>query len=95
MKKSNYTVTVNAKTDENGKSVISVATPKGQEELNARQMAHVLIGGVTLLVKSCEKHDLGIKGYELMKEIYTHLEETFMGDEFADAKSMNVKKVQK
>lgn len=95
MKKSDYTVTVNVKTDENGKSIINVLTPKGQDELNARQMAHVLIGGVTLLVKSCEKNDLGIKDYELMKEIYTHLEDTFVGDEFADAKSMNVKKVQK
>jgi hypothetical protein len=93
--KSDYTVTVNVKTDEKNKSVVNIITPKSQKELTARQMVHVLIGGVTLLVKSCEKHDLGIKDFELMKEIYAHLEETFIGDEFADAKLMNMKKVQK
>jgi len=80
-------VSVEVITDETGKSIVNVLTPKSQKELNVRQMVHTLIGGVTLLVKSCENNDLGIKDHELMREIYTHLEDCFISDEFADAKS--------
>ena len=92
MRKNNYTVSVNIIVDENGKSIVNVLTPKNQENLNVSQLTHILIGGVTLLVKSCETNDLGIKDHELMKEIYTHLGDCFISNEFTDAKSFITKK---
>lgn len=56
---------------------ISLAYPIEQDKLTVKQSAHLLIGGVCLLIKSCSKLNTGIKDYELIKEVIEHLNHEF------------------
>jgi hypothetical protein len=85
MNKSEVRVTV--VTDDDGKTIVNVKTPTNQQSLDTRQMAHVLVGGIALLIKSCNNQDLGIKDHELMKEVTNHLNESFTDDSYDDAHS--------
>lgn len=72
------------------KANIQIGFPKNQQKMNARETSHLLASGISLLVKSCSKHDLGITDYELLKEIVKHLE-----DEFASISSYKDAEVNK
>lgn len=78
-------VTVRVNIHEDGNSMVDIITPTYQKAMDVKQMAHILIGGVNLLIKGCQHNDEGIKDYELMQEIQDHLNENFISDEFADA----------
>lgn len=79
-------ITVIAELDnETERTTIHIGYPKG-DVLGIKQSVHLLAGGISLLVKSCSKHDLGIKDHELMDEIMEHLNKEFSSiDSFQDA----------
>ena len=91
-KNKEYSITTKIMTYDNGKTVIHLQFPDGQEQLDVRHMAHLLMGGVSLLIKSCNNSDLGIKDHELMKEMYEHLTSEFTNDSYSDAEFIKNKK---
>lgn len=65
------------------KSNVFVSYDGGGEQLSFRQMSHILVGGISLIVKLIDKSG-EMKDYELMEEIINHLNQ-----EFASLKSFN------
>ena len=63
--------------DETGLQSVFVGFPKEQIKISVEDATHMLISGASLLIKSCGKTDIGIKDYELMKDVYTHLAHEF------------------
>lgn len=73
-----FDVVVSAKLNVNtGLADIVISLPAEQENLSVSETAHMLISAVSLLVKSCNNADVGIKDYELLKEVVDHLHEEF------------------
>ena len=95
MNKGEYSITVNTVIPEEGNVIVSIELPSNQIKLNIRQMAHLLLGGVNLLIKACDdKSD--IKDYELMGEITEHLNEAFGSTtDFQDVEMVNRLKIKK
>ena len=67
-----------------GKMNLFIELPKDQPKMNVQQIAHLLTGGVNMLIKSCSNADTGIKDHELMTEVVEHLK-----SEFIDLESFN------
>lgn len=87
----NIDVFVNCVIDnENQKTFISLGFPPNQEKLSLKEVTHVLVSAVSLLVKSCKNEDSEIKDYELMSEVIQHLNHEFSSvTSFSDAKTDN------
>ena len=70
-----------------GKSNVFIKLPPTQPKLSFGEMSHILVSGISLLVKLSEKDD-GKPDHELMKEIIEHLHSEFVSIEsFSDAKA--------
>ena len=52
---------------------ITVGFPPTQEKLSVKESTHILVSGISLLIKSCSNNQNGIKDYELIKEVIEHL----------------------
>lgn len=79
-----YTVQVQTDVLEDKVEVMVLQT-EGPNKLTIRQMARVLGGGLSLLVKMIDQTG-EMKDYELMKEIIDHLNDEFVSStNFADA----------
>jgi len=63
--------------NEIGEHVVNVLFPVDQEKIPLNIAAHMLASGISLIIKGCNSSDLGIKDYELMKEIMDHLNSEF------------------
>jgi len=63
---------------------ISIAMPKDQAIMSVKEITHTLIGSVSMMIKSCEHNEVGIKDYELLEEVIEHL-----NSEFGSIKSYN------
>lgn len=75
---------------ETQRRAISIAFPPNQEKLSLKEVTHVLVSAVSLLIKSCKNEDSEIKDYELMSEVIQHLNSEFSSvTSFSDAKTDN------
>ena len=74
------TVAVQPNDKPNGYNV-QLLFDKNQRLLSVQQCTHILISAVALLVKSCEKADVGIKDHELIEEVMDHLNQEFLSTE--------------
>jgi hypothetical protein len=87
MKKNRYVVQVIANHKEDRVN-FDIGIPKEQHPMDIKHTAHILAGGISLLIKHCDVNDLDISGADLLKEIIVHLETEFVSTEsFYDAKS--------
>lgn len=65
---------------------VSQGQVEDTQKLSFREMSHVLVGGISLLVKLVEQTG-EMKDYELMEEVINHLNKEFVSlKSFADAK---------
>lgn len=71
-----YSVTVGVELID-GIANVTVGQDKKDEELSFQQMAHILVGGISLLTKLVERES-GQKDYELMSEVISHLNSEFI-----------------
>jgi hypothetical protein len=65
---------------------IQIAQVDSENKLNFREMAHVLVDAISLLVK-LSNEECEMKDYELMKEVVDHINHNFVSTKaFNDAK---------
>lgn len=60
-----------------GKVVINVKFPNGQQKLSIPDAAHILAGGLSLLVRGATKENCGMTDYELMESVIANLNHHF------------------
>jgi len=65
---------------------MSIILPKGQPKLTVKETIHFLTAGICLLIKSASK--LNFKDYELMDEVFKHLNSEFVSTK-NDAEILN------
>ena len=69
------------------KANVYIKYPSNQPKLTVSETSHILISGISLLVKLVEQQE-GRPDYELMEEIVEHLNSEFISiKSFSDAKS--------
>ena len=68
---------------------ITIKPIKGNIEYTATSMAHILAGGIGLLIKSCNTADTGITDHALLAEVIDHLEREFTSITAFDNASYN------
>lgn len=80
-------VIVDVETDLDTKvSVVSVLFPK-EKSLNVKDTSVILTSALSMLIKSCENSNIGIKSHELIKDIIEQLNEDYINTKsFEDAK---------
>src|ERR1017187_2892371 len=89
-------ITVIAEVDkDSGLSKVFIGFPPEQGGMTVQSATHLLTSGVALLIKTCSKADTGIKDYELMKEVYKHLEEEFSSITYRDDTFVDKEKFEK
>lgn len=79
--------------EDSGRQSVTIGFPKEQIPINVRDATHMLISAASLFIKSCNKVDVGIKDYELMKEVYKHLEQEFSSTTAFDDAYVNEEKL--
>jgi len=73
---------------ETGRTDFFILLPREQRTINIKEATHLLLGGVSMLIKSCSQSDFGIKDFELLKEAFDHLKHEFSSiDSFEDSKA--------
>lgn len=82
-------VIVIAEPGSNGRVNVSVGQPEGEPKLSFEEMSHILVSGISLLVKLVNEQSEK-KDYELMGEIIYHLNQEFVSlTSFNDAEIVN------
>jgi len=72
--------------DDVGKTNVTILFPANQRRISIRETAHILVAGISLLVKSCDK-DTEMSDHELIGEIIQHMNDDFVSvRSFSDAK---------
>lgn len=71
---------------------VKILFPESQS-MSVQQATHLLISGVSLLIKSCGKTDNGIKDYELLDEVVEHLNHEFFSLKSFDDAVINKEKL--
>ena len=96
MRKVKKRVIVDVETDLDTKiSVVSVLFPKDQS-LNVKDAATILTSALSMLIKSCENTDMGIKSHELIKDIIDQLNDDYINTKsFEDTKGDITMKIKK
>ena len=96
MRKVKKRVIVDVETDLDTKiSVVSVLFPKDQS-LNVKDTATILTSALSMLIKSCENTDMGIKSHELIKDIIDQLNDDYINTKsFEDTKGDITMKIKK
>jgi hypothetical protein len=76
-----------------GISVVSLLFPKSQP-LTVKESASILTSAVSMLIKSCDNSDMGIKSHDLIKEVVDHLHSEYVNTKsFEDSKANPIMKV--
>ena len=82
-------------TFKDGRTYVEIHHPSDQEPISISIQTYILTSAVSLLIKTSENHDMGIKDYDLMRAVINHLETEFGSlTAFSDA-SLNTTKIQK
>jgi len=78
MKSVKYSIIVNMENDPEiaGKINVSIGFPAKQDNLTVNEATHMLVAGVSLLIKSSNQLNDG-KDYKLMEEVIEHLNSEF------------------
>jgi hypothetical protein len=80
---------------ETGISIINIGFPP-DKPLSVRESAHLLASGISMLIRSCDNGEMGIKSHELIKEVIDHIHSEYVNTEsFSDANADPVMKVKK
>lgn len=86
-----YTIIVTAKLIDEKVNIEVAQVQNDLPLLSFRQMSHLLVDSISLLVKLAEEKE-GIKDYVLMKELVDHLNKDFISlDSFQDGTIINEK----
>lgn len=87
--KTGLEITVKAEHNkETGRTDFFILLPREQRTINIKEATHLLLGGVSMLIKSCNQNDFGIKDFELLRESFDHLKQEFSSiDSFEDSKA--------
>lgn len=71
----------------NDRSVIEIKFVPDERILSVRETAHILVGAISLLIRSCTKEGSTISETRLMAEVIEHLNQEFISiDSFEDLK---------
>ena len=76
--KLDLTVSVNVKVEDDDKAIFSILFPENQQKLTLMNTTDLLVGGLSLLIKSADKFDDDIKDYELIEIINKKLNDLFI-----------------
>lgn len=87
--KNKATIVVTAEFQDD-KCEVGIGFPSEQEMLDLRATTHVLVSAISLLVRSCSNHNIGIQEHELAKEVIEHF-----NSEFANIQSFSDSEVHK
>jgi hypothetical protein len=69
------------------RSLIEIKFPPNERKLSVRETTHILVGAISLLVRSCTKEGATISETKLMAEVIEHLNQEFISiDSFEDLK---------
>lgn len=78
-----------------GVSVINLLFPKNQP-LTVKESTSILTGAISMLIRSCDNSDMGIKSHDLIKDVIDHLHSEYINTEsFSDANPNPLMKVKK
>lgn len=70
-----------------GRSSIEIKFVPNERILSVRETAHILVGAISLLIRSCTKEGSTISETKLMAEVIEHLNQEFISiDSFEDLK---------
>ena len=70
--------------------VVNVKFPANQDKMTIPEVAHLLVGGLSMMIKGATKENCGMTDYELMGKCIEHL-----NSEFASATSFDDVEVNK
>ena len=69
------------------RSLIEIKFLPNERQLSVRDSTHVLVGAISLLIRSCTKEGSTISESQLMSEVIDHLNQEFISiDSFEDLK---------
>ncbi len=90
------TIIVDVDTDlKTGISVVNLLFPKNQP-LTVKESATILTSAISMLIRSCDNSDMGIKSHDLIKDVVDHLHSEYTNTEsFSDANPSPLMKVKK
>jgi hypothetical protein len=78
-----------------GISVVNLLFPKSQP-LTVKESASILTSAISMLIRSCDNSDTGIKSHELIKDVVDHLHIEYTNTEsFSDANVSPLMRVKK
>jgi hypothetical protein len=70
--------------EETGMVNIKIDFPPDQVVISVKDTANILTAGISTLIKGCSVYDMGIKDYELIKEVMDQLTTDFSSIENYD-----------
>lgn len=78
-----------------GISVVNLLFPKNQP-LTVKESTSILTSAISMLIRSCDNSDMGIKSHELIKDVVDHLHSEYTNTEsFSDANPSPLMRVKK
>jgi hypothetical protein len=87
--KESLSLTVTIKPND-GNVAVFITYPQEQQKLTLSEMAQILTGGISLIVKLANNDEENIKDYEIIERVVKQLNEDFISTQsFEDAKRLD------